>query len=78
MISAMFLFIASAHSKPAKFDPRHKEIKAKIAALNKKIGEKTTNKARLQRERDQLLRQLKELSTDKKVNNPPIVATPKG
>ncbi len=76
--SIMLLFIASAHGKAAKFDPMHKEIKAKIAQLNTQIGKKTTNKARLQRERDQLLRKLKELSPHKKANNSPVVATSKG
>jgi len=78
--SIMLLFITSTHAQPIK-NQRAKLLKKKIYQLNELIGKKTRNKALLQRERDKLLRQSKELSPTKKpngANNPPIVATPKG
>jgi len=66
VIGITLLFSASAHSQPKKSSPQHIELKKKIDELNKQIKTATTNKARLQRNRDQLLRKLKELASTKK------------
>lgn len=60
------LSIASAYGQSKKTTPAKAELQVKIKKLAEQIKTATTNKARLQRERDMLLRKLKEVTATKR------------
>lgn len=79
LVAIAMLFIASASAQPKKSTVARTELQAKIKKLAEQIKTATTNKARLQRERDMLLRKLKEVTASKrtKAAEPARKATPK-
>lgn len=74
----LMLLTTSAQCRPRHFTLEQRKLRKIIGTLNTQIHSATANKARLQRERDILLRQFKEISSNRKMEgqSPSILATP--